>query len=55
MREMFEDVKLVIRTRKLREYNGQKKKDNRIKKDIRNHYTQNNKFNNANFIETGMN
>jgi hypothetical protein len=34
MQEMFEDVKLVIRTRKPREYNGQKKKDNRIKNDI---------------------
>jgi len=35
MQEMFEDIKLVIRARKPREYNGQKKKDNRIKNDIR--------------------
>lgn len=55
MQEMFEDVKLVIRTRKPREYNGQKKKDNRIENDVRNHYMLNNKFNNTNFTETGMN
>jgi hypothetical protein len=36
---MFEDVKPVIRTRTPREYNGLKKKDNRIKNDIRHHYT----------------
>jgi len=35
MQEMFEDVKRVIRTRKKREYNDQKKKDNRIKNEIR--------------------
>jgi len=55
MQEMFEDVKPIIRTRKPREYNGQKKKDNRIENDVRNHYMLNNKFNNTNFTETGMN
>ena len=54
MQKMFEDVKPVIRTRKPR-VQRPKEKDNRIKNDIRNHYTLSNKFNNTNLTETGMN
>ena len=42
--EMFEDIKGVIRSRKLkmdRQYNGQKKRVNRTSGDLQKHYIEN--------------